>query len=476
MEGKVIWYASEKRYGFLLGSDGLEYFFHISEVHDKAENASRLRKGQPLSFDPAPGQPNPQASNIKIIPGALPEEGPGGPLILKKNPFTPQYPVTDPKKFAGRRSILRSAVDSMFNSRNILITGPRGIGKSSLAYQLLYMTQGEVELLHKLGADEVDLFNCISGDHRCGSDDSLEDIARGLIVNLSKDAEVAVEESSTKTRTGLDVKFFSAIEETTSARISATDVANWFTEQVSYIFSRSKSAPSGISFLIDEIDQVDPEIALGSFLKAVVEKFRLDGHVDVCFIVGGVTGTVTSLVAQHPSSRRLFERLELQTMAYEELEEVINITLEGTGVPIRREATARLISLANNFPQPLHLLGYHAFRLDTDNIIDIEDIEESKKHIVRYSLRQDYADKLENITRGAMSDIIYEIAASRSPTVTGNYLAKRLPELSKPAIAGNLGNLVQWSILEKHGRYAYSFQEPLFKIYCRWVYAIDKSS
>jgi MoxR-like ATPase len=55
---------------------------------------------------------------------------------LKPNPFTPQEPVTDPNKFAGRGEAIRNAVDALFNNKNIIVTGERGIGKSSVAYQL----------------------------------------------------------------------------------------------------------------------------------------------------------------------------------------------------------------------------------------------------------------------------------------------------------------------------------------------------
>ena len=341
-------------------------------------------------------------------------------MVLKRNPFTPQDPVTDPKRFAGRRTLLRSGVDSLFNSKNVLITGPRGIGKSSLAYQLLYMTQGEQELLEKLDIYlEDSCFNWVTGDHRCSVENSLADIARGLVVTLAKSAQVNLPAHiQQKSSRGLNFSLLKASEETTTEPLAASDVANWFTMQVSSIFEMCEKPRSGVGFLIDEVDVLPKEVQLGSFLKASVEKFRLDGHLSICFIVGGVTGTATSLIAQHASTRRLFEHLELQEMSYDELEELVELTLEGTGVRIATAALPKMIQMANNFPQPLQLIGYHSFRLDEDGTIDIADIEDAKRYIIEYSLRRDYADKLRRLHRGKRADLIQAISETPRSTVS----------------------------------------------------------
>jgi cold shock CspA family protein/predicted AAA+ superfamily ATPase len=476
MKGKMIWYDNIKAYGFILGDDGQEYFIHRSGIAPTT-NVSQLVKGQPVEFDAVYSAPSWQARSLRLFNSLEPVKEELTPIAIKRNPFTPQDPVTDPKKFAGRRDVLRSAVDSLYNTKNILVTGARGIGKSSLSYQLLYMTEGETELLQKLNIDLGEFhFDFLTGDHRCTGDNTLVDIADGLIANLASRAGVTTGVEQGKTVSGINLKIFSSIQEKTSTPITASDLANKFAAEVMRIFLEVKNPPKGICFLIDEVDALRDTTQLGSFLKATVEKFRLDGHLSTCFIVSGVTGAATSLLMQHQSSARLFEGIELERMSNEELQEVVDITLADTGVNIESQASSLMVSLANNFPQPLHLLGYHSFRLNDDDIIGKEDVERAKTYIVQHGLRQYYDDKLRSLDSPLMKDIVRAISSASSPTVNVLYLSKRMPHASEHTILSLLGELVKVDILEKHGRFSFSFREPLFGIYCKWVFWAERQT
>jgi hypothetical protein len=76
----------------------------------------------------------------------------------------------------------------------------------------------------------------------------------------------------------------------------------------------TRDTPTGICYLIDEADELDKDVNLAPFLKAVVEKLRMDGYQNVSFIISGVTGIVTQLVSQHPSSARLTENVNIEKM------------------------------------------------------------------------------------------------------------------------------------------------------------------
>ena len=47
--------------------------------------------------------------------------------------------------------------------------------------------------------------------------------------------------------------------------------------------------------------------------------------------------------------------------------------------------------------------------------------------------------------------------------------------MSLHTLQSELGVLVSSDILERHGQYVYSFREPLFEIYCRWVFGVPES-
>ena len=64
MNGKVKRLVTEKGFGFVLGQDGQEYFFHQSAcVGVKFDN---LREGQAVTFETGQGPKGPRAENVKL--------------------------------------------------------------------------------------------------------------------------------------------------------------------------------------------------------------------------------------------------------------------------------------------------------------------------------------------------------------------------------------------------------------------------
>jgi len=62
--GKVKRLVTEKGFGFVLGQDGQEYFFHQSAcVGVKFDN---LREGQAVTFETGQGPKGPRAENVKL--------------------------------------------------------------------------------------------------------------------------------------------------------------------------------------------------------------------------------------------------------------------------------------------------------------------------------------------------------------------------------------------------------------------------
>lgn len=130
--GTVTRYNEFRGWGFITGDDGIEYFVHWTSIEGKGYKL--LRPGQRVEFEPVETRLSPQAHNV--TPRRIEKKR---IAKLKDIPFTPQEPVVDPSKFAGRGEPIMNAVDALFNNKNIIVTGERGIGKSSVAYQLVYL-------------------------------------------------------------------------------------------------------------------------------------------------------------------------------------------------------------------------------------------------------------------------------------------------------------------------------------------------
>ncbi len=63
MEGTVKWFDGKKGYGFIVASDGQEYFVHFTAV----PKGIRLRENDKVSFDAADTERGKQAQNVQLL-------------------------------------------------------------------------------------------------------------------------------------------------------------------------------------------------------------------------------------------------------------------------------------------------------------------------------------------------------------------------------------------------------------------------
>ena len=65
-----------------------------------------------------------------------------------ENAFLPAREITDSERFAGRRDTIRDAYYALIAAgANIAIVGNRGVGKTSLARQVVNIGTGQTDLL-----------------------------------------------------------------------------------------------------------------------------------------------------------------------------------------------------------------------------------------------------------------------------------------------------------------------------------------
>jgi len=468
INGVVKSYSDYKGYGFITGENSKDYFAHVSKIVGTEERT--LNVGDKVTFIAHENYKGGYAAEIRIITHKI-NDSQNHAFQLKKNPFTPQTPIVDANKFAGRREAIYSSIDSLFNNKNLLISGPRGIGKSSLSYQLLYTTNGEEDLLIRCGIEEKGLFNNIICDYRCMPGNDINDIASGLISSLCTRLDIDLVDGKSET-IGIDLTVLNYSHTEEHSKPLTTDILAAFAFQIEKIFKQDRAGYVGITFLIDEIDILDPEIEIAAFLKGAVEKFSLDNYKSFYFIVSGITGTITNLISQHPSAGRLFENIILSPLGDEELHDLLGIHLEGTGVSATETAISQIISYSNNFPQPVQLIGYHAFRCDSDNNIDKDDVESAVKYIVKNLKRQEFDIKFDKLCKGRNVEILRVMVQSKFPTISITYI-ERCSGIDYQEVAGILGDFIRKGIVEKSFRNQYRFVEPLFPIYLKMTFDIS---
>ena len=305
------------------------------------------------------------------------------------NPFQPNSPVA-PGMFAGRITHLNSLEGALRQTRgdrpkHFMLTGERGIGKTSLLQYFKLMAQGVVQVTNNpmnfliveldIDANTTDLglirrVNVAISRALKGGEP-----ARSFITNAWEFLQrVQALGMTIRPGEGVDPEIlhdeFAHSLAQTCERISGSDAASVF-----------ESRYDGIVILIDEADNAPSELRLGAFLKLLIERVERHGCQRLMVGLAGMPRLRDVLRESHASSLRLFDELPVGTLSSEEVSRVIDRALtvanESNEEQTAIDATARqaLIDYAEGYPHFIQQFGYSAFESDTDLIIDVQDVE-----------------------------------------------------------------------------------------------------
>jgi hypothetical protein len=267
-----------------------------------------------------------------------------------------------------------------------IITGERGIGKSSLLLYISVVARGlptggrklnflvihtdldqtttqlglvrkiELGLRKRLEADEKGL-SCIRKTW-----EFLQRLEAGGISLRDADSnlplETLIEESA--------YSLASTINSITSDRTAS----DWGLAKVY----------DGVLLLIDEADNASPQLNLGAFLKLLLERVQRSDCHRLAIGLAGLPRVCEILLKSHESSLRLFEEIQLGPLTEEETGQVLDIGLEeanqknSVSVSIEPDARSLLTYLAEGFPHFIQQFAFSAFDRDDDGIISTQDV------------------------------------------------------------------------------------------------------
>lgn len=64
MKGTIKWFSIDKRYGFVIGEDGIERYVGLQDL----QGAEMARPGSPVAFQDVPGVQKPRAIQVRVLP------------------------------------------------------------------------------------------------------------------------------------------------------------------------------------------------------------------------------------------------------------------------------------------------------------------------------------------------------------------------------------------------------------------------
>ena len=297
---------------------------------------------------------------------------------MKINPFRPGHIVT-PGMFAGRGDELEGVLFQMRakNPQHFLITGERGIGKSSLLFYLQLIAKGKIEttehtkfqfLTVPVELDEGDDFAAVA--HKIGNELRRSVAEMEPLIGLAKDALKFLQKWEIA-----GVKYRA---QTTSTQ--RHELIEDLTESLRSALGLIQSHVDGCLILIDESDRAGASANLGTFCKLLTERLtKRDCH-NVTLGLAGVTGILGKLRQSHESAPRIFHTVTLDPLSHKDRLAVITKGLEEAKETNNREFTiseraANAISqLSEGYPNFVQQFGFCAFDEDADDHIDYDDV------------------------------------------------------------------------------------------------------
>ena len=385
------------------------------------------------------------------------------------DPFFPNRPVKDPNLFEGRTEQIDEIVDALFQTKNqnpkhFIITGDRGIGKSSLLLQTKILSEGENSWANRYNIDlGCDKFNFISSWTDVTDGQTLENLAKCLLTDL----ESTVKKIFSSLKFSIDLGGFIQIEKNGENEKSITDIVNEFVKNLGTIYSNvHKENKDGIIIFIDELDRVSIESGVSTFFKLVTEKLNRENINNVIFAASGITGAIQKLGSEHESIERTFRDIPLPLFNETETKEILVNGFNKANFTFDANITELTYKLASGFPEPIHIIGSEMLSVSEDNHICINDFEKAKIKVVTDVRKNKLQNILSSAGYGKYQSILEAMAKFDNVNVPLDYISKEI-KAKQNEFSSNIGTLIEKNIIRRVDRSVYSFVDPLLKEYIK---------
>ena len=284
------------------------------------------------------------------------------------NVFSPAIAAGIPQRFAGRKKQIAELTDALHvDGACPAIFGDRGLGKSSLALQLERIALGDVELLDSLdltdrAVDPDDAFVTV----RVACTDGIGN-KQALLQCLINSAEGFASLDDLPRQPG-----DKSVKHTLKLKVYQREVVKQFTrrearqfanlsieEQLLTVVDRvTEKTGRRVLCIIDELDRVDKTVGLASFIKShSSDRLR--------FLLVGVGGNVSFLLADHESLQRSLVPVRVGPMRDKELMKIIDLAqlivrFLDVDLQFSHSAKEQIVALSNGVPWFVHVIGQGA--------------------------------------------------------------------------------------------------------------------
>jgi hypothetical protein len=270
-----------------------------------------------------------------------------------------------------------------------MITGERGIGKSSLLNYFKWVAEGAIDF----GGDAGERMKFLVLDTDIDGTTSQLTLIRKFELALRK---VLAETEPARAFLNEAWDFVQRIEAKGIKIAKAGDqVDDLLFDEFTYSLSRTvericdagastlfNAKYDGMLILIDEADNGSKQLQLGTFCKLLTERLERRNCTHVVIGLAGLDSLRSALAQSHPSASRIFDEVRLGRLTDLEVNQVLDLCLEralkdnGRETTISGDARRKIVALSDGYPHFVQQFGFSAFAADEDDVIDERDFRE----------------------------------------------------------------------------------------------------
>jgi Cdc6-like AAA superfamily ATPase len=382
------------------------------------------------------------------------------------DPFTPNRPVDDPERFFGRGEPVNEMIDSLYqvmsgNPKHSIVTGDRGVGKSSLLTQIHLSATGDNRLTDRLRVDRgKPKFDFVTVWHDVDATQSAFDLANAILSKF----ENSFQKFISGFKLEIDLAGFGKLGRDKQNILNMTQLIDEFVGRMVKINHEAEEArKDGILIFIDELDRIRADSMIASFFKLTCERMAREGLKKVAFVCAGITGAVQKLEDEHASVLRTFRDVPLPRFEKMEVAEILSAGFSAANHIQRVTALSeRAWEVTVGLPEPTHLLGSEMLSVDTDGILKDEDFDAAIRKIVTDVRKNKLASLLARAGGGKYQKIVEAIAAHDKKIVPLDFIAKTIGQ-EQSQFSTNMSTLVEREIVFKPSTGYYAFTDPMLK-------------
>ena len=420
--------------------------------------------------------------------------------MARFNPFRPKHPIP-PGIFSGRHIELEQISRCIFHTamgspQNLLITGERGIGKTSVAH----ITKSLAEKSEKWDTSENRLpvlTTYVAVQKNVPSAMVLTQIIRELneVTSPFSKAKNIFNEFLEKFK-GISIvgsgftlqdKRIEPVEIYIEAEKSIRNISKTINQELKpspTLFDElQEKNPTAICIIIDELDQMGDFDSFSSFWKVIQEKLAADNCRNLMLVLVGMPEIKDRLANDHESFLRTFIPIALDTMPDEEAKKVVHRMLEegDPKIGITEEAVDKILFYSENYPFLIQELGYSAFEVAKGDPITAEDVNNgihgndfydgSIKRLGEIFFTKMYQEIIKSENYTVLLKLIAKLSGVEQNWVTRQNLMELSPKKST-VLDANLQRLVKKSLIVRNPKKLgeYRLVSKMFQVYVEKLY------